>query len=343
MTTNNELRTVVGGAVKAEGKGKIGGYLVLFGGPEKKDLDGEYFTSSTDFGPVKRSPVLYQHGYDDVLGKRVLAKSGALKKDDVGVWVSAQLSLRDDYEKAIYGLAKKGKLGWSSGTASYLVDRGSDGFLKSWWLGLDASLTPTPCEPDTAAVTLKSAVKSIKELSSNDLYDVLSRTLNEMLGPGSWPWVCDVFSDSLVYMIGNDLFECPYSMDGGKLSISLDEAQEVMRSTDYVPLDDGDGDTYAGDTYKKTISDEGMRLVDSSKLALAAANELAERCAGLKSLRAKDGRGLSAQRLTDLKRLREDLSRVDSSLSELISDGDFEAKALRLRAEILASEIGMAI
>lgn len=36
-------------AVKALGSGKIAGYLAVWGTPETKDLQGEYFTAKTNF------------------------------------------------------------------------------------------------------------------------------------------------------------------------------------------------------------------------------------------------------------------------------------------------------
>ena len=47
----------------------------------------------------------------------------------MGVWVEGILNMRDDYEKALYNLAKQGKLGWSSGTASHLVEREKERFI----------------------------------------------------------------------------------------------------------------------------------------------------------------------------------------------------------------------
>ena len=140
------------------GKNKVGGYLVQFTTEDDPDLEGEFFTKATDFGQHLTAPVLYQHGMDTKIGRRRLG-SGTLKPDDVGVWIEAQLELRDEYEQAIYEMAVAGKLGWSSGTAPHLVEREGTGkavHLISWPLGLDASLTPTPAEPRTRAVTLKS-------------------------------------------------------------------------------------------------------------------------------------------------------------------------------------------
>lgn len=153
-----------GGEVKAlDDTGRIGGYLVRFSTAQDPDLAGDFFTAKTDFGPQKSSPVLYHHGLDKALKARIIG-IGDLKVDDVGVWLEGQLSLRDEYEQAIFEMAKQGKLGWSSGTASHLVEReavGKSFWIKSWPLGLDASLTPTPCEPRTKAIPLKTYLDSL--------------------------------------------------------------------------------------------------------------------------------------------------------------------------------------
>lgn len=147
-----------GDAVKALGDGKVGGYLVRFGDEKLTDLTGDFFTAETDFGDIDHTVVYYSHGMDQKIGKRKLGK-GNLLQDEVGVWIEAQLNMRDEYEKAIYGMVEAGKMGWSSGTAGHLVEREEKGdayFIKTWALGLDASITPTPAEPRNNVVPLKS-------------------------------------------------------------------------------------------------------------------------------------------------------------------------------------------
>lgn len=154
----SETIVIYGGAVKALGDGRVGGYLVRFSTTEDPDLAGEYFTKTTDFGEAEASPVYYQHGMDPRVGKRKLGRAEH-KKDDFGVWAEAQLDLRDEYEQFIYRMAESGKMGWSSGTAGHLIERENHGkavWLKAWPLGLDATLTPTPAEPRATAVPLKS-------------------------------------------------------------------------------------------------------------------------------------------------------------------------------------------
>lgn len=158
----SETTIAVGGtgAVKALGDGKVGGYLVQFSTKSDPDLSGEFFTADTDFDVEDgaQTAVYYHHGMDPTLKTRKLG-TGTIKKDDVGVWVEAQLSMRDAYEKQVYKLAEAGKLGWSSGTAVHLAEykpAGKATEITRWPLGLDASLTPTPAEPRTRVLPLKS-------------------------------------------------------------------------------------------------------------------------------------------------------------------------------------------
>lgn len=147
---------------------KIGGYLVLFGSPELTDATHlrDYFTKATDFDiPTSgaTSTVYYHHGINPTLKSRPLGKA-KLSIDDAGVWMEAELQARDEYETKIQELVRQGKLGLSSGTASHLVERtavknayGEEvHHIDRWPLGLDASLTPTPGEPRTMALCLKS-------------------------------------------------------------------------------------------------------------------------------------------------------------------------------------------
>ena len=154
-----------GSTIKDLGNGRIGGHLVLFTTAADPDLTGDYFTAKTDFA-VKAStnPMLfYNHTFDDVIGDRELGDA-SVKVDDTGVWVEAQLALRDEYERKIYEMAKAGKLGWSSGTAGHLVRRKKVG--KSYeitkWPIVEASLTPTPAEPRTSVMSMKMFAQSLE-------------------------------------------------------------------------------------------------------------------------------------------------------------------------------------
>ena len=159
-----------GSAVKALGNGKIGGYLVRHTSAAAADLQGDYFTSESELGFYKEVPVLYHHGMDKSVGRRVIGLAN-LVRDDIGLWVEAQLAMRDEYEKEIYMLAEKGKLGWSSGAVAHMVEREQKNtgtaWVKTWWVA-EASLTPTPAEPKNIADTIKISGVTIKQSESND-------------------------------------------------------------------------------------------------------------------------------------------------------------------------------
>lgn len=152
-----EALACFGDTVKALGNGKVGGYLIRHSGEADPDLTADFFDAKTDIHTPDVLPVLYQHGFDEHIGKRVLGKAKT-GRDDVGLWIEAQLDMRDEYEKAVYALVEKGKLGWSSGALSHLVERepvGKAMHIKTWFVG-EASLTPTPAEPRNSVVPLKS-------------------------------------------------------------------------------------------------------------------------------------------------------------------------------------------
>ena len=152
-----EQENFTGGKVKALGNGKLGGYLVRFTDESQPDLQGDYFTKDSELGSFVTLPVLYHHGADKTIGKRVIG-NGTIKQDAIGLWVEAQLAMRDEYEKEIYALAEKGALGWSSGAVSHLVEREYKtekvAWVKTWWIA-EASLTPTPAEARNEAITIK--------------------------------------------------------------------------------------------------------------------------------------------------------------------------------------------
>lgn len=148
-----------GSAIRASDDGHIGGHLVLFGNPDERDLYGDFFTSGTDFDlqPKTKTAVYYQHGFDYHFQKNVLSRA-TLGVDDIGIWIDTQLMIRDEYEQALADLIAENIMGWSSGTASHLVEFqrvGKAYWIKRWPLGLDASITPAPADPRQSIETLK--------------------------------------------------------------------------------------------------------------------------------------------------------------------------------------------
>ncbi len=144
-------------------EGRVGGYLIVWGSPERRDLQGEYFTPGTELGLdwYDRRPVLYHHGLDGKLKAAVIGVIDTLHEDEVGVWAEAQLDLRQRYVRIVQRLIDKGTLGWSSGSLPHLVEVSASGQIKRWPI-IEGSLTPSPAEPRRTDVrTIKSAYEAI--------------------------------------------------------------------------------------------------------------------------------------------------------------------------------------
>ena len=184
LSMQPEDLTYHGAQVKALGGGKVGGYLVRYGNEADTDVEGEYFDASTEFGVSDGGvlPVFYHHGMDDIIKSRRIGK-GPVKQDDIGLWLEAQLEMRDEYEKAIYEMAEAGKLGWSSGAAGHLVERepaGKATYIKTWIIA-EASLTPTPAEYRNSAVPIKSLLKQAEVPSQGTPAEAENNTLIQKL------------------------------------------------------------------------------------------------------------------------------------------------------------------
>jgi len=165
------FKTFRGGNIKVKGKGIVEGYLVRFGNSTDTDLEKDYFTKQTDFGmefnngDYHKLGLYYNHGMDKTLGTKKIGY-GTIKMTNEGLWYQAQLDMADEYAKMIYELAEKGKLGFSSGAASHMVERtpmGKSYEIKRWNLA-EASLTPQPAESrNMAEVKNKIRGKSMNE------------------------------------------------------------------------------------------------------------------------------------------------------------------------------------
>ena len=143
--------------------GRVGGYLVVWGNPGERDLQGEYFTPETELGLswYPQRPVLYQHGLDGALKAAVIGSIDTLVKDETGVWAEAQLDLRQRWARAVQRLIEKNVLGWSSGSLAHLVEVADDGQIRRWPI-VEGSLTPAPAQPRRSDVrSIKSAWEAL--------------------------------------------------------------------------------------------------------------------------------------------------------------------------------------
>lgn len=168
-----------GGALRALGNGKVGGYLVMFSpGGEPKDAYGTYFERDTEYGweVGEQRIALYDHGMDPTLGARSVGDGWTLRRvDDVGEWVESQLNLADEYEARIYDLIAKGHpddgrsiMGLSSGVAEHLIVTDEDGRMRRWIIS-EGSYTVVPAEPRTRGEVC--ALRTYKPTSLKSLLD----------------------------------------------------------------------------------------------------------------------------------------------------------------------------
>lgn len=173
-----------GDTLKAlDDKGRVGGYAVRFTDKDHRDSYGDYFTKDTYLGAHDGDgvDVLFHHGMPlystrrmseeqkkafEAFRNHIFSSPTKAKKDEIGLFVEVVLDMRDDYEKAVYGLAKAGKLGWSSGSTWHMVKRTNDGEITRWPI-IEVSLTPQPAEKLNKVVTLKS-LESLKYAPLDD-------------------------------------------------------------------------------------------------------------------------------------------------------------------------------
>jgi len=137
-------------AVKALGGDRLGGYMVLWGDPNKRDLDGEYFTPETEeltaiFKAMGKLPFLYNHATDKTIKTGVVGVIDVMIPDDVGIWYEAQLDSANRYKTAIQNLARKQVLGTSSGTLPGARKVSKSGEILRWPI-VEGSATTHPAE-----------------------------------------------------------------------------------------------------------------------------------------------------------------------------------------------------
>ena len=218
-----DLLTVYSDAIKSDRLGSVKGYLVRFGSPDTTDLEGDYFTQSTDFGfPIKageRVPlnVYYHHGMDKVVGKKSIG-TGYVKMDETGLWYEAQLDMADSYGEMIAKLCKQGKMGYSSGAAGHMVERKSVGKASeiTRWCIAEASITPTPAE-------YRNSVKSLEDMYSMEPMEEEEMVMAPVPEQSPEEYAVSVFDESEGEMVHEGL-EAYYDALCGAIEAVSDQA-----------------------------------------------------------------------------------------------------------------------
>jgi HK97 family phage major capsid protein len=145
---------------------RVANYIVLFGG---RDLEGEYFTESTDFESdytkTGRLLVDWEHGFapegepqrDNPLG---YVDWDTAKTDTRGLFVVRVLSRRNQYMQYIKELIDAGLIGNSTEAVPSEVIKTEDGEIKKWGLKRD-TFTVQPMEPRMLSENALQAYKAL--------------------------------------------------------------------------------------------------------------------------------------------------------------------------------------
>jgi hypothetical protein len=143
-------------AVKYTALDEIKGYTFIWGHPEKRDVEMEYFTKNTNFWDASLGksprPLTWDHAQDEEYkDSPIIGQIMDFGDDEVGRWYIAKLERSRRYRKAIDALIEQGALGTSSDSAPQYVQREKTGkatWLKEWpWFA--SALTDCPAEPRT--------------------------------------------------------------------------------------------------------------------------------------------------------------------------------------------------
>jgi len=271
---------------------RIGGYLIVYGSPAQKDLQGDWFDPSTELGLgwYERLPMLYHHGADRAIGGDLIGVIDTLRPDAVGVWAEGQLDKHHRYAKAVRKLVQQGALAWSSGSLPHLVQKDHTGHIKRW-IVVEGSLTPTPAQPYTTTVSaIKSAYTALgldtAHLESAIEEDALTDEIKHELAQ-----TVNALSESVKSLRQEitrpqspTLKRLPSIEAGGSTAPRID----VLRATKYSDLSASDMSFLAdilggsvrgwnpGEAFFRELADKTLRAVNNRELPYEAAKGLTQ-------------------------------------------------------------------
>ncbi len=148
-----------------------------YGAPDHKDLQGDYFTPETDFGPLKEVVAYFSHAnpldekaleqglYDQETHQKLslnpIGKAVVEKETDEGVLYRIMFDKAYRYKNLIKRLYTEGLLGASSTPFQKTVEKQADGKITKWHV-IEVGPTLSAANPDTLP-NLKEIFKSIRE------------------------------------------------------------------------------------------------------------------------------------------------------------------------------------
>ena len=348
---NDETVIFAGDTIKSLGDGRVGGYLVRFSDASHKDLSGEYFTAKTYYGAREGdgADCLFHHslpikGVNSEFTDHIFAPIKT-RKDNIGIFAETVLNMSDAYERKVAELVDAGKLGWSSGSAGHACRKAADGEITRWIIS-EGSLTPTPCESHN--------VGGVRPLKSVDLSDADALAIKDVMTttagyappnnrePAPLPPPFQTATGSQ-----NDKNDAPAVRDSGSV--------ECPACHLHCHFDAGHKECpYCGQTL--SLSAEGTPLVnppdgmagkslnltfgEELNSALAAVESCTKRAEGLRQIRVKSDRTLSAATRQKI----QDVSEALAKLLASIKPEDLDAlNAMARVVDITVIEAQMAV
>ena len=181
--TTADTLTYAGDALKMIGDNLVQGYLLRWGNPDEPDLSEmrDWFHVKTYLGRNDGVgvDVTFNHGLPldphkpndtkwaaDILPGYITKTT----RDKYGLLAEAVIEADEQYKQFISAMVKQGRLRWSSGALSHLVERtpqkNGTHRIDRWIIG-EGALTPTPAEPRLPSiVSLKSLAMQAHEAGS---------------------------------------------------------------------------------------------------------------------------------------------------------------------------------
>lgn len=338
---------------------RVGGYGILWGTPDQRDLAGDFFTPDTYLGAHKGEGVdtLLHHGiplkaelaqYADI----ILPPTVKTTIDDHGLFVETIVDLADSYQAKIYDMVEKGKLRWSSGASPHMVKRADNrkaGEIKRWPI-VEFSYTPTPCEFRGTEITSLKALFDAESESEVEakadpvfqpyaLADAGIQAVRSLVDRLTYGVLYEVLAASTAPVAFGLTTSTPPTQAQRLeyLGRALDEFKDLTVSVITAILTSGEAEA---ETAAKALGEMkslltleagqlgGSRFVDHSDRVLAANEEFMDRLQGLVSVRAsrKSGRVLSADNLSRLRSQHDGLVSVIDDLRKLLDIHDVESQ-----------------
>ena len=124
-------------AVKSLGEKRLGGYGILWGDPDSKDLYGEWFDTETRdiktiFNAMGKIPLIVHHAADEEVKTFVYGEVDVMEEDETGLWWEAKIKEFEVYRKYVEPLLKRRAMFSSTGTLPAAKRRTKSGRITRW-------------------------------------------------------------------------------------------------------------------------------------------------------------------------------------------------------------------